>query len=48
MRKPKTRNGGFHGGPQKIINISLKREKYKISRYKIEDNHLSPKLGLKI
>ena len=30
MRKTQSHNNGFHGGPPKIINISLKREKYKI------------------
>ena len=31
MRKPKSRNGGFHGCPQKIVKIiKFKREKYKI------------------
>ena len=30
MRKPQSRNGGDRGGAQKIINISLKWEKYMI------------------
>ena len=32
MRKPQSRNGGDRGGAQKIINISLKWEKYMISK----------------